>query len=143
LRICTLHFTDDCVVSYAARRILKDWALPTLHLPSIEQDRASTNIISNFETIELQHNPVIIPAPKCKQVNIQTSVQACYRQKLRQIKKVLYKKKIKIYEQRKQINKLRKRNKWEEIVTDFSSVQRIFLDMIKMNLKRKPEVCFS
>jgi len=85
---------------------------------SIEQDRASTNIISNFETIELQHNFVIIPAPKCKQVNIQTSVQACYRQKLKQIKKVLYKKKIKIYQQRKQINELRKRNKWEEIVTE-------------------------
>jgi len=49
LRICTLHFID--IVNYAVRRILKDWALPTLQLPSIEQDKASTNIISNFEII--------------------------------------------------------------------------------------------
>ncbi|XP_011701335.1 PREDICTED: THAP domain-containing protein 1-like, partial [Wasmannia auropunctata] len=184
LRICTLHFTDDCIVSYAARRILKDWALPSLQLPFIitEQDRASTssNIIFNLENIDvqnnstpqvlstvieqdraniinlenidIQHNPIVMSVPKqinanksmqlasqCKQLNVQSSVSIQIRQKLRQVKKQLYKKKIQIYKQRKQINKLRKRDKWEEVVTDFSSAQRTFLDMIKTNLKRKPE----
>lgn len=190
LRICTLHFTDDCIISYTARRCLKDWALPTLLLPSIiieqdvastssiisnlenlmteqdiastsnivsnsesiiEQDITSTSVISNFgntvsiepdiantgiisniENINIQHNPVVMSVPKCK----------VHRQKLRCIKKQLYNKKIKIYKQREQIKKLRKKNKWEEMTTDFSSVQKIFLDMIKINLKRAPEVCF-
>ncbi|KYM97761.1 hypothetical protein ALC62_11522 [Cyphomyrmex costatus] len=144
LRICTLHFSDDCIVSYAARRNLKDCALPTLQLPSIVNEQAETSTtISNFENVDI-HHPVVMPIPKCKQVNIQSSLsnQVC-RKKLRQAKKLLYKKKIKICKQRKEINKFRKKNKWEEITTDFSSVQRIFLDVIKMNLKRKPEVYFS
>ncbi|KYN02978.1 hypothetical protein ALC62_06183 [Cyphomyrmex costatus] len=108
-----------------ARRNLEDWAFPTLHLPSIvnEQTTASTTI-SNLEDIDVQHNltsqlpsivteqdtasttisedidvhhPVVMPMPKCKQVNVQSSLSnQVYRKKLRQLKRLLYKKKIKI-----------------------------------------------
>jgi len=36
--------------------------------------KASTNIISNFETIEIQHNPVIIPVQASQYTNISSSM---------------------------------------------------------------------
>ncbi|XP_011699456.1 PREDICTED: uncharacterized protein LOC105456831 [Wasmannia auropunctata] len=160
LRICGLHFSEDMLIPYASQRCLKDCALPTLYLPleiDVAQDTANT--ISNSTNID---NPEIIkrnpdfPMPTTPPMPIQQdnvlkiihvksvhTVDVHYlRSKLKHVKKILYKKKITIKNQREKINRLHRRNKWEEITQELSITQKTFFDMLSTNLHCKPQVCF-
>ncbi|XP_032690619.1 uncharacterized protein LOC116853600 [Odontomachus brunneus] len=61
------------------------------------------------------------------------------RRKLRTQQKMLHKKKRIIYNQRQEINRLRRGNKWEDATKDMSTIQKIFLEMLTTNLKCAPQ----
>jgi len=65
-----------------------------------------------------------------------------YRRKLRQIKKLLWKKKKIIRKQKQERKQLHCRNEWESITADLNNSQRTFFKMIQQNLKRAPDVHF-
>lgn len=63
------------------------------------------------------------------------------KKKLRRLQKQLYKKRKYIQLQRKKTKELCNENKWEDLMKDVTSTQRIFMEMILNNLHCKPEVC--
>lgn len=61
---------------------------------------------------------------------------------IRNLKKLLHKKKKHIKMQGARIRELRRDNKWDEIIKDAGNIQKVFFDMIKNNLYCAPQVCF-
>lgn len=154
LKICSIHFPEDMLIPYASQRRLKECALPTLYLPleiDIAQDNVNTIFNNvNIDNLENEHNPDLsMPSiqeeisPENQVIHIK-SVNTLrihdIRNKLRRVKKMLSKKKKIIQKQREKINRLHRRNKWEEITKDLSAVQRIFFDMLSANLYCAPQV---
>ncbi|XP_071642068.1 uncharacterized protein [Temnothorax longispinosus] len=144
LRICTLHFPDHMICVDTKRRVLKNDAIPSMHLSDeIETVNINININSDNndimscnastsqinETVEnVQCNPNSISL-NCKDkrvVELQRNV--------RRMKKSIYKKK-KIIEKQRREKKNLQRNKWKDMTTDLTKYQKIFFDMIEKNLK--------
>ncbi|XP_071575177.1 uncharacterized protein [Temnothorax nylanderi] len=149
LRICTLHFPDHMILVDTKRRVLKNDAIPSMHLSDkIETVNINININSNNndimscnasnskinETVEnVQCNPNSISLnSKDKVLELQKN--------MRRIKKSIYKKNRIIEKQRREKKNLQ-RNKWKNITTDLTKYQKIFFDMIEKNLKRASGVC--
>lgn len=64
------------------------------------------------------------------------------KEKLRKMQKQLYKKRKYIQLQRKKIKELCNKNKWEDVMKDLTSTQRIFMEIILKNLHCAPEVYY-
>ncbi|XP_039305458.1 uncharacterized protein LOC120357831 [Solenopsis invicta] len=171
LRICTLHFSDDLICDYTKRRILKEFAIPNTNLSlEINEEPCNNNnnleefAVSNTNaTIEIDepcnsnYNVQITENVRCesnlmpidevaeeetqrKEPTTQYPKQLI-KKNIRNMQKLLHKKKKYIHLQRKKIKQLRHKNKWENLTADLSNTQRIFMEMIIKNLHCAPEVC--
>ncbi|XP_077279142.1 uncharacterized protein LOC143906761 isoform X1 [Temnothorax americanus] len=67
------------------------------------------------------------------------SFENIMKKKLRKTQKQLYKKRKYIQLQRKKMKELCNKNKWEDLMKDVTSTQKIFMEIILKNLHCKPE----
>lgn len=138
------------------RRCLIDNAMPTLHLsfPSIAADCATSSSAGNstvgsqgLENIE--GNSHFVPAIRGKmqataeiEVPRKTATKMCdLRMQLRRCRALL-RKKATISKQRRKLREHRrtKKNKWEELTSQFGGVQQTIMEMIAQNFERLPQV---
>ncbi|XP_077279144.1 uncharacterized protein LOC143906761 isoform X3 [Temnothorax americanus] len=68
------------------------------------------------------------------------SFENIMKKKLRKTQKQLYKKRKYIQLQRKKMKELCNKNKWEDLMKDVTSTQKIFMEIILKNLHCKPEI---
>ncbi|XP_032676150.1 uncharacterized protein LOC116846447 [Odontomachus brunneus] len=152
LRICTEHFSEDMVLPYGRSRRLTDNAVPNLNLPLDIVEHVNDNVVVNVNFDEhvnlvenVPDNSDFVPLPIVmgeEDIRPERRDHRMLRRKLRTQQKMLHKKKRIIYNQRQEINRLRRGNKWEDATKDMSTIQKIFLEMLTTNLKCAPQVCF-
>ncbi|XP_071577584.1 uncharacterized protein [Temnothorax nylanderi] len=107
-----------------------------------------SNLIPIFEETEeiqeeeINYNPIEetreIRGEK-RNYSAMKSYKNVMKKKLRKMQKQLYKKRKYIQLQRKKMKELCNKNKWEDLIKDLASTQRIFMEIILKNLHRAPE----
>lgn len=83
LRICSEHFSEDMVLTYTSRRVLKDCARPVLNLPV---DILEENVDMDIEEISenVQSNPDLESMSTMSQeVSVSKSVKNLYMKKIK------------------------------------------------------------
>lgn len=140
------------ILPYGPTRRVTDNAVPSLNIISrnIEEHEEHVDFISNFEEhvlVENVPNKSLVPVPtdidKDKQQHMPRK-NTCNREilkKLRTQSKMLYKKKQIISKQRQNINRLRRTNKWDDVMKDLTNMQKVFIEMLVTNVKHAPQVC--
>ncbi|XP_025155833.1 uncharacterized protein LOC112588863 [Harpegnathos saltator] len=150
LRICTKHFPENIVQPYGSRRRLTNNAVPTLHLLLNFEHvdiNVNDNICEHVSVVEnVPNNSAFVPLPinigeETARKNEEEEIYVL-RRNLRTQWKMLHNKNRIIYHQHQRINKLRRGNKWDDITKDMSNVQKTFFQMLTINLKCSPQVCF-
>lgn len=170
LRICSEHFSEDMVLTYTSRRVLKDCARPVLNLPvdilqenvNMDIEEISENVQSNpdLESMSTMSHEVSVSksvneesvheedqgsrnqvVDRVQLIKSTPDATLCHlRKKVRLLQKRMHKQKKSSQKKRQEIRRLRSENKWEEITADLSGAQKIFLETINANLYSKPQV---
>lgn len=156
LRICTQHFSEDMIMSYASTRRLKDDALPTLHLPNNVTDDNSVindydvsmeNVEENSNVVQLRNEEEQQEQQQKEEEKQQEKQQ---RRNMKQEAKIMHQRikvkrlRNKLYEQRiahqKSTKKSLKKNAWEDLIHNSSGIKKNFLEMIAANFNSLPQV---
>lgn len=137
------------ILPYGLTRRLRDNAVPSLNLVSfnIPQHANVDTFSDNVQLVENVPNKsdFVLSVVDMNEENVHESTRSMinkFKRKLRTQRKMLHKKKQIIYNQRQHINRLRRGNKWEEIIKNASNTQKLFFEILTTNLKCAPQVCF-
>ncbi|KAL0128493.1 hypothetical protein PUN28_003662 [Cardiocondyla obscurior] len=147
LKICTEHFTEEMFIKDRSRRCLKEDAHPISNINLFNTNINNDNItdIHFSNTTENSTNNVIMVAgshqDNIKIIKKEEEINNL-KLKLKRQKKRVYKNRIIIKKYRHKLKERKRKNKWEQVVTNLSGTQKIFMDMMLNNLNVGLQVCF-
>lgn len=107
-------------------------------------ENVKSNINNNIEHVDNSAKSNLLSDSQCATVGssskISTQSSHNFKKTVKNLKTLLRKKKKYIQSQKKKIKELRQGNMWDDLTTQLTDAQRIFFEVIRQNLKSKPEV---